>query len=151
VRAGSHVVGRLATRTPVAEQPPSGPLAEDLGGAASFVGAVVPFDEVAIDLRHATKARKLAGPGCALQRAREYLRERQSAQALAEAPRILLAALRQRDVGQTGVLTGQAPRSFAMAGQIDGGQRFAHWRTFVGRAQTDVEGGAARGFAKLYD
>ena len=49
---------------------------EDLGRAASFVVAVVPLDEIAVDLRGGAEARELAGPLRALQRTREHLRER---------------------------------------------------------------------------
>jgi hypothetical protein len=50
------------------------------------------------------------------------------------------------------MLAGQAPGSLAVAGEIDGRQRFAHRRTLVGKMHTGVEvASAARVFAKLYD
>ena len=52
--------------------------------------------------------------------------KRHAAQALAERARVGLAALGQRQVGEAGMLAGQAPGGLAVAGEVDDGQGVAH-------------------------
>lgn len=47
-------------------------------------------------------------------------------ESLAEAAGVAYAALRQRQVGEAGVPVGNGPCRLAVAGQVDGGQGFAH-------------------------
>src|SRR6516162_3604440 len=48
--ARAHLVGRFTSRTTVAEQLPGGTLGMNLGCAKTLILAVVPFEQVAIDV-----------------------------------------------------------------------------------------------------
>src|SRR3989442_8361428 len=58
-RPRPDLVRRLSSPAAVAEQLPVGPLAVDVRAGATFVGAVVPFDEIRLDLRHGAEAGQL--------------------------------------------------------------------------------------------
>src|SRR5262245_39797424 len=89
----------FAAGAAVAEEPPVGALCVDLGAGATLVAAVVPLDEVAIDLGRRPEARERAGARGALQGAGEDLAEGEALQAAADPPRVLLPALSQRQIG----------------------------------------------------
>ena len=86
---------------------------------AALVFAVVPFDQIAIDFRRRAEAGQLAGARRALQRTGEHLGKRHSAQPLAKRAGVPFAALGQRQIGQPGVLAREAPRGFAVPGQVN--------------------------------
>src|SRR5204862_6502697 len=73
-----------------------------------------------------TEAGQLAGASSALQGARQDLREGQTLQPLTKAAGVALSALRQRDVGQAGVLARHRPCRLAVAGQVNDRQLLAH-------------------------
>src|SRR4029077_7947311 len=55
-----HLIRRFTSRAAVAEQLPFRALSMDLGGAKPLVLAVVPFQEIAIDVRRVPEAGQLA-------------------------------------------------------------------------------------------
>src|SRR5262249_62157200 len=75
---------------------------------------------------------QLAGTAGALQGAGEDLGEGEAPQAFAEAAGVALAALGQRQVGPSGVLAGDAPGRFAVAGEVGRGQGLAHEKLLAG-------------------
>src|SRR5262245_51010985 len=128
-----HAVGarpdlrrRLAAGTAVAEELPVGALGVDLGRGPALVVAIVPLDEVAVELGRVREAGELAGARRALERARPYPGEAEPAQPLAEALRVALAALGERKVRAAGVLAGEAPSRLAVPGEVHDGERATH-------------------------
>jgi hypothetical protein len=117
---------RLASGTAVAKEIPVRPLLVDVGASAPFVFAVVPFEQIAVGFGHGSETRQLARPGRALERTREHAGGRQAAKPLPEPARVLLAALGQRQVGQSRVLAREAPRGLAVPDQMKYRKRFAH-------------------------
>ncbi len=79
--------------------------------------AVVPLDQVRIDLRDRPEAGQLAGPRGALQRAGEDAGEGESPQPLAELAGAFLTGLVQRDVGAAGALVESRSRPCRRAGR----------------------------------
>src|SRR5262245_36638364 len=69
IRPCGDLVGRLSTRASVTNEIPAGAFGEDVYTATTFVLAVVPFKQTAIDLRHFREAGQDAGSSGALQRA----------------------------------------------------------------------------------
>src|SRR5215470_3756393 len=144
--ATHHAVGsradlrrRFSSGTTVAEQLPAWTLRQNLRGAPAFVLPVVPFDQIAVGLGHAPESRQLAGPRRALQRAREDSCEGESAQPLAEPASVALAARRQRQIGESRMLAGDAPCGFAVPREVDDRERFGHDRLILSVAQrTDI-------------
>src|SRR6185503_5450100 len=126
IRARAHLLRRLSARAAVAEELPVRALGPDLGAAPPLVRAVVPLDQVLVDLGRGAEPRQLAGAGGALQRAREHPGEGQAAQAVAEPARVTLSALGQREIGQPRVLAGDAPGGLAVPGEMGGGKRIGH-------------------------
>src|SRR4030095_14916531 len=110
----------------VAEQEPAGTLGLNLGGAAPLILAVVPFDQITIHCGHRPEAGQLTGPGRALQGTGIHLGERQAAQPFPELAGVALAALGQRQVGQSRVLAREAPSRLAMPSQVNDRQLFTH-------------------------
>src|SRR5213076_127584 len=55
----SDLVRRLPSRAAVAEQPPVGALGADVGAGATFIRAVVPFEEMRLDFRRGAEASQL--------------------------------------------------------------------------------------------
>src|SRR5208282_2480355 len=110
---------RLSSGTAVTEELPVRALGMDLSRAAALILAVIPFDQVGIDLSRVAKARQLTGPHRALQGAGEDLGKSQSAQPLTEGAGIAFAAFGQGKVGPAGVLPGEAPGGFAVPRQVD--------------------------------
>src|SRR6266571_2188565 len=119
VGSRAHLGGRFPAGAAVAEEVPARALRVDLGGAHALVVAVIPFEQVTIDLGRGSEAGQFAGPGRALQGAREHLGERVPLQPLPECLRVALAALGQGEIGEAGVLARQAPGGLAVTGQVD--------------------------------
>jgi hypothetical protein len=69
---------------------------------------------------------QLTSPHGALQRAGKYFRKGQSAQPFPQPLGIAFPALRERQISEAGVLTGNRPRRFAVPRQVDGGESLAH-------------------------
>ncbi len=67
-----HLFRRFAAGAAVTEQLPIRALGMDLGRGQTLILAVIPFDEIAIDLRDVPKSREFAGATRALQRARKH-------------------------------------------------------------------------------
>src|SRR5271166_6646961 len=98
----------------------------NLTSGPAFVTAVVPFDEVAIGLRHRPVTGKLAGAYCALQRTREYFGKACGFQSIPKPLGLGLAFLCQRKVGQSGVLARYSPLGRTMPNQVYIRKRSAH-------------------------
>jgi hypothetical protein len=100
----------------VAEEFPVGILGADFGGAEAFVGAVVPFDEVGVDFGDIAIAGDDAGFVGALEGAGVDLIELDFGEAGGEAGGFGLAVGGEGDIGEAGVLGGEGPGGFAVAG-----------------------------------
>jgi len=87
---------------------PIGTAAQDVRAAQAFIIAIVPLDEVGVDLGDGAEAGEFAGLDGALERAGKNFGEGQSAQSCAEEAGILTAAFGEREVGETGMLAGVA-------------------------------------------
>src|SRR5215472_3568201 len=90
--------------------------------AETFVLAVVPLDQVGIDLRFCPEAGQFTRPPRTLKRAGQHAGEFQPCQPFAETEGVAFAALRQREVGTTGMLTGHGPGCLTVPGQVDDGK-----------------------------
>ena len=132
----AYLVRRFTSGATVAEQLPIRALSIDLGRASALVLAVVPFDQIAIHFGDGPEAGQLTGPCRALQGARKHLREIQSDQSFPERAGVLLAVLRQRQIGKPRMLTGEAPRRFAVSGQVSDRKFVAHHSVLAGTART---------------
>src|SRR6185436_11403189 len=115
VSAGAHLRHRFTTRTAVAEELPARTPLENLSRRQAVVIAVVPFDQVGIDLCHGAEAGQFAGAFGPLQRAGEDVCEGPTAQMLAEPAGLAFAALGEWDVGQAGVPSRFRPSGLAVA------------------------------------
>ena len=104
VRTGSDLFWAFTARAAVAEQVPVRAFRADICTPASFVLAVIPLDQIGVDLRHRAIPCKFASVLRTLQRACKHPRETQPAQALAEPPGSLLAPFRQGKVSEPSVL-----------------------------------------------
>jgi hypothetical protein len=110
----SNLVWRFATGATIAEQFLARALGMDLRSAQTLVFAVVPFEQVTIDFGLSAETSQLAGPGCASQRTRKYPGETPYAQLFSELTSIALAAVGEREVGKSGVLARETPRSLTV-------------------------------------
>ena len=115
VRASLDLCDAFTARATVAEQLPVGPLVMDLLAGESFVVAVVPFNQVGVDLRLRPEPRQFASRSCAEQGAGEDPGDREIGHPLPETAGVPLAARGERQVGFAGVLPRQAPLGLAMA------------------------------------
>src|SRR5207247_939272 len=88
IGAGRHVGRRFASGTSVEEQLPIGTLSMDLGTRASFVLAIVPFDEIRVDFGVCSKTGETGAADCPLQRAGENTSERHCLESLTKVARI---------------------------------------------------------------
>src|SRR5262249_335634 len=105
ISTGANLFRRFSVRAAVSEQIPVGSLCMNLYGADTFVITVIPFDQIGIDFGDAPEACPFTGSRSSLQRAGQYFREDQSSQPFSKTRGVALAALGQRQVGKTGVLT----------------------------------------------
>ena len=122
VGAGGDVGDGLAARRAVVKDVPRGVLAVDLVGAEAFVGAVVPFDQVGVELRGACEAGELAGSAGALQGAGEDGGEGEGLETRPQPAGVALAARGEGEVGAAGVLPGERPGGFAVPGEVEDGE-----------------------------
>jgi hypothetical protein len=141
----SHPVGprpdlvrQLPSRAAVAEQLPVRALGTDVGAGETFVRAVVPFEQVRLDLSRGGEAGQLARPDRPLQGAREHPGERQALEPLSELARLDFALRGQRQVGHARVLVRNGPGGLAVPRQVHDRKRVAH-----GRAHSGVRPGAS--------
>jgi hypothetical protein len=105
---------------------PIGPLGDDLSRSAPLVLAVVPLDQIRIDLRNVSIAGERAGPERALQGAAKDLSKLQLSEPLSEVTRGPFSALSQGQIRPPGMLPREAPGRLTMSGQIDDWQRVSH-------------------------
>src|SRR5262245_44781186 len=84
VGSDAHLIRGFSARATVAEQLPIRALRVDLGGAATFILAIIPFSQIGIDLGHTAEAGEFGGPPRALRRTGQYLGQERSAQPLTE-------------------------------------------------------------------
>src|ERR1700760_3048950 len=122
IGAGADVSWLLAVRAAIPEQEPAGTVRENLAALATFVVAVIPFEEIGIEFGDAAESGELTGAPRALKRARDDPAKRYAFEALLKPLRLAFAFLRQRDVGAAGVLAACAPFGFAMADEGDARQ-----------------------------
>src|SRR5204863_13887 len=122
----TDLLWRFPVGATVAKQLPAGPLRTNLRRSKTFVIAVVPFDQIAIELCYRAEARQFSGPNGALQRTGQNLGENQSGQPLSKSQRIAFTAFRQRQIRKSGMLTCGAPGSFPVTRLVDYGKNFAH-------------------------
>src|SRR6516164_1675544 len=125
----ANLARRLSSGTAVTEELPVRTLHTGFSRAAAFILAIVPLDQVGIDLGYTAKSGQLAGASRALQGTGEDLGKSQSTQPLAEGAGITFAAFGQGQVGPAGVLPGQAPGGLAVPRQVDNRKQFAHARS----------------------
>jgi hypothetical protein len=76
----------------------------DVRGTATLIFAVVPFEQVPIDLSYRPKASELTSPGGALQWAGKHPNERQTAETLLKPARIVFPTVCERQIGKSCVL-----------------------------------------------
>src|SRR2546422_5440027 len=116
---------------PVGNQPPVRALGVDIGAGPTFIRAVVPLDEIGLDLRRGAEASQLARPDRPLQGTGEHRGEGQSLQPLSEPESLGFAVPGQWHVGQARVLTRDGPGRLTVPRQIREGKRAAHGFDFL--------------------
>ncbi len=94
VRTGADLQRCLASGAAVAEQVPVRSLRADFCTTAAFIFAIVPLDEVSVDLGHGAKPRQFASLARALQWTGEHLCESQPLETFTESPSGALAMFR---------------------------------------------------------
>src|SRR5438094_9387467 len=110
----SDLLWRFPVGATVAKQLPAGPLRTNLRRSKTFVIAIVPFDQIAIELCYRAEARQFSGPDGALQRTGQNLGENQSGQPLSKSQRIAFTAFRHRQIRKFGMLSWVAPGRFLL-------------------------------------
>ena len=115
----------------------------DFGGAEAFVVAVVPFDEVGVDDGGRFEATELASVRGADERAGEDFGELETLESAGQLAGVLLASLGEGQVGEAGVLAGDAPGGLGVPGEIDDRKRLAHF--FVPTSQQIGSAGSGVG------
>jgi hypothetical protein len=123
----AHVSGGFSARATVTKQAPIRPFRPNFSAAAALIFTVIPFEQVRLNFSQASKASQFAGARSPLQWAGENPFEFEPVQPLPETARIALASFGQWQIRPPGVLSGDAPGSFAVTREIDGGKGFAHW------------------------
>src|ERR1700678_2070623 len=84
IGAGADLAWLLAVRAPVSEQEPAGSVRKDFAGLAPLVVAVVPFEQVGIDLGGVAEPGERAGAGRTLKGTGENPVKLKSLKALVE-------------------------------------------------------------------
>jgi len=92
----SNVFWRFAPWAAVAEQVPVRAFGKDVSRVAAFVLAVVPFDQVTINLGYGSEPSELARPHAATQGTGKYLRKCHPVQPLTAPLRMALSVLGER-------------------------------------------------------
>src|SRR5882724_1525181 len=85
--------------------------------------AIVPLDKIVVHFSTGAKAGQFTSSTCALRRAFENPGEIQSSQPFPKPHGVLFPAFSQRQVGQTGMLSGEAPGCFTVSREINNGER----------------------------
>src|SRR5262245_17064701 len=116
--ARGDLLRRFAVRAAVAEQLPTWPVFQDVAGKRPLPAAVVPLDEVGIDLGDCSKAGQYTRFRGTPQGTGEHADEGEPPQSLTQLTRMLLAAFIQRQVGSTRVLVGVRPCRIAVTGEV---------------------------------
>ena len=98
----------------------------NLRRSKSFIVAVVPFDQIAIDFGGGREASQFTSASGALQWTSEDLRESQSGQPRSKVTCVALASLGQRQFSKTSVLAAKAPCGLAVSRQVKHGKNFSH-------------------------
>ncbi len=109
----------LAAGHPIPPQEPARPLLLDVDGAATLIGAVVPFHEVVGEHSTVFVAGEPAGLDSADQRAREHHGKRPSLEAPSYRPRPSFPGFVEGDVRAAGVAVSLAPLRLAVAEKPD--------------------------------
>ncbi len=109
VRTLADLLNGLAIGYTVVPKVPVRVSLPDLGSGKAFIIAVVPLDEVGLDLSLSSVSGKAAGFFRALQRTGEHKSKRALFQPLFDSQRLSFTVWRQRDIGQARVGTGKAP------------------------------------------
>src|ERR1700677_2485175 len=112
----------LAVRASVAEQEPAGPAGEDFAGLAPLVVAVIPFEQVGIDLGGVAEPGECAGAGRPLKGTGEDPIKLEPPKTLVEPSRLAFALFREGNIRASRMLAARAPFGFAMADKIDTGK-----------------------------
>src|SRR6185436_14821766 len=94
----------VASRTAVAEKFPIGTFRTNLSRTASFVLAIVPFDQVFINVSDWFEAGQFTGPGRTLQGTGQHQGKRQSLEPFTKPSCGALATIGERKIGQPGML-----------------------------------------------
>src|SRR5437763_17126621 len=98
----------------------------NLRRSKSFIVAVVPFDQIAIDFGGGREASQFTSASGALQWTSEDLRESQSGQPRSKVTCVEIASFGQRQVSKTGVLAAKGPCGLAVSRQVKHGKNFSH-------------------------
>jgi hypothetical protein len=89
----AHLPGGFAPRAAITKQLPVGSFSMNLHTAAALVLAIVPFEQVRLNLGNLPKTGQLTGAPGTQQRAGQDFRKRQTFQALTEAAGVSLASI----------------------------------------------------------
>jgi hypothetical protein len=116
--ARGDLLRRFAVQGAVAEQLPTRPVFQDVAGKRPLPAAVVPFDEVGIDLGDCSTAGQFTRLRGTLQGTGEHADKGEPSQSLTQLARMLFAAFIQRQVGSTRVLVGVRPGRIAVPGEV---------------------------------
>ncbi len=109
----------FAFRDAVGPEIPIGAVFADFRGGEAFVSAVVPFEEVGVGLGAIGIAGQTASFARPLQRAGEDQGKGMGTETGADRQSLLLAVGGEREVGESGVSAGKAPKGFAVADEPD--------------------------------
>ena len=104
IRTFAHLLRRFASRAAVAEKFPIGTFRTNLSRTASFVLAIVPFDQVLINVSDWFEAGQFTGPGRTLQGTGQHQGKRQSLEPFTKPSCGALATIGERKIGQPGML-----------------------------------------------
>src|SRR5579871_608017 len=119
IRPRADRLHRFAAWTAIAKEKPVRPLLANVVGAPALVVAVVPLDEIVVELSSGAEAGQLARSLGALQWTGQHPSEARALETFAQAARVVFAVRCQRNVGCAGVLAGQGPFRLAMTREIN--------------------------------
>jgi hypothetical protein len=94
----------------------------NIHGPQTFIIAVVPFDQIAINFCYGTEARQVIRASGALQMDLSHLREIQFGQPLSKPQGVAFATLRERQIGKSRMLSRDAPSGLAVTSEINHGK-----------------------------
>jgi hypothetical protein len=126
VGSGGNLFRSFTARAAIAEQLPSGTLGVNIGSEASFILAVVPFEQIAIDFVYCPEAGQYACADRALQGTGGYLGESESTEPLSKIAGVPLALLCQWQIRQPRVLARQGPGGLSMPRQVNNWEAVDH-------------------------